>query len=1244
MSNTEIRGRKIGRAFTIFADLPFMLLLLGQCFLVAGVAVADDEMICGTTQSLTLEQIAPFDIDKHDTLRALWVFADFSDGENGTPCDSTWWPAGATFPAWKDSLLEDTLTPSIDMSITRYFDVMSDGQHIVLGDVYGSVVRAESTIAYYDSVYTGSAWDNAAGYIVTQVINSLGSDALDYDYDGDGYFDYMFIYFKQFKSTLGNYYINNGGNYGGESILYAGTEKVFVVSGDSLRVSRNGGCLLTAHRFPQGGGAYKYSRSLRGALRFADHEYVHTLQFTTGISMPLHTTSMGPYSLMNDSGQGVLVEAFLRHTLDWFDPPLTPITADTTLVLGDVVRDGRGGAAILATADSLQFFVLEVRDTTASNCLKTGSPAGCGWPPQFSGLLVTHTQKFGLNNWGWKGGGYPEGFGPPFEDPEVATGMFDADGIPDPALGEDAIESHGVSWWYAQPKDLFRDDIETSNTLAPYTNPNTNLYKVWDHQQYQYRPAEQSRFSGMHIYNVQWKNAARDSMVVSVRFEGTTVPSSGDTLSVNTTWDGSLQVMGDVVVKSGKTLTVKEGTRVVCAADQDMFTAGKDTTKVEILCRGQLTIDGTESLPALLTTSRNEDFLHWCVDDSCYGEENTAPSAGDWYGLRFDVAGCNCNGYGFSAGSGPLSRLEGATVEYSDFGVKIENFQAPAMIDVSFSEITDSLHIYLDSTDVFTPAGTFTDGPEYCDEPFEAGGGEWKLLGGTHVVAANGTRASQDMSCLGVEDKVDLVLYGKTITTGSASEPVVFRPETTTDVDEETSAQDWGGIFMAYESSGSNLRFADIGYAANPLYVYYPDSTSIANSTIHHFAETGLWVHGSIGDGIAIDSVTVERGEGLNVALAETGVYLDQSDQASLENSLISLEGRDNSETGAVGLALRYGEEFCEEEGADRTLLIDSNIVLGPGDGSEVADIGIQTTWVCGSSERNVDLIRNYVGSWKHLGMDLVQTADIQVSCNEIQDSQRGVDVWRDSEPTGTSIRMRENRVEALSQNSNFFAVETNDAVKTKLGPNDASLDKGKNRLVVYQSQTKFIYENDATSADTLNARNNYWYLYSSGTETLATVDSLIANRLAPSGYSINFSNYYTSDGGATFGCQAPSPSTFRRIQISEGDEARPVDASGAEVPIEFSLGAPYPNPGPQGMTLAMTVPNDRTGTYILEVYDVRGRMLVESRREIAAAGRYRIEWPGLDGSGRSAASGIYFLRLRGPSGILESRKVTLIR
>jgi hypothetical protein len=66
--------------------------------------------------------------------------------------------------------------------------------------------------------------------------------------------------------------------------------------------------------------------------------------------------------------------------------------------------------------------------------------------------------------------------------------------------------------------------------------------------------------------------------------------------------------------------------------------------------------------------------------------------------------------------------------------------------------------------------------------------------------------------------------------------------------------------------------------------------------------------------------------------------------------------------------------------------------------------------------------------------------------------------------------------------------------------------------------------------------------------------------------------------------------------------------------------------------------------SHVLEVYDVRGRRVLQSRREIAAAGRYVRDWAGTGRGGTRAAAGIYFLRLSGPGGFQETRKVTLLR
>jgi hypothetical protein len=98
------------------------------------------------------------------------------------------------------------------------------------------------------------------------------------------------------------------------------------------------------------------------------------------------------------------------------------------------------------------------------------------------------------------------------------------------------------------------------------------------------------------------------------------------------------------------------------------------------------------------------------------------------------------------------------------------------------------------------------------------------------------------------------------------------------------------------------------------------------------------------------------------------------------------------------------------------------------------------------------------------------------------------------------------------------------------------------------------------------------------------------------------------------------------------------------ETPKEFFLSAPYPNPTVDQVSLSFAVPLELTGPYVLRVIDVRGGVVLESRREMPMPGRYLIQWSGSDRQGRRVMSGVYLLRLEGPRRVTEMRKVTMIR
>jgi hypothetical protein len=83
---------------------------------------------------------------------------------------------------------------------------------------------------------------------------------------------------------------------------------------------------------------------------------------------------------------------------------------------------------------------------------------------------------------------------------------------------------------------------------------------------------------------------------------------------------------------------------------------------------------------------------------------------------------------------------------------------------------------------------------------------------------------------------------------------------------------------------------------------------------------------------------------------------------------------------------------------------------------------------------------------------------------------------------------------------------------------------------------------------------------------------------------------------------------------------------SGRPVPSGFGLDWNYPNPFNPGTSVQYRL--EKPGEADLTVYDVRGRRVTELVRGWRAAGAYRADWDGRDGSGREVAAGVYICRL----------------
>src|SRR6185436_17603794 len=99
------------------------------------------------------------------------------------------------------------------------------------------------------------------------------------------------------------------------------------------------------------------------------------------------------------------------------------------------------------------------------------------------------------------------------------------------------------------------------------------------------------------------------------------------------------------------------------------------------------------------------------------------------------------------------------------------------------------------------------------------------------------------------------------------------------------------------------------------------------------------------------------------------------------------------------------------------------------------------------------------------------------------------------------------------------------------------------------------------------------------------------------------------------------------QVQIKKSVKA-PIGpfATASEYVDELALSSGFPMPSAGDVEFALSLPNDENVDW--GIFDAQGRR-VWSETRMASAGQIRLRWSGLDMSGRRAATGIYFARVR---------------
>jgi hypothetical protein len=705
----------------------------------------------------------------------------------------------------------------------------------------------------------------------------------------------------------------------------------------------------------------------------------------------------------------------------------------------------------------------------------------------------------------------------------------------------------------------------------------------------------------------------------------------------NTVWKGTVRLDRDFTVEAGDTLEIRPGTEVYCEP-LERVGAGISAL-VELAVLGNLQAIGASGAGNQITFT-------------------TSTGTGNFYGVRFDLAGAASAAYGYVGSVEPPSRLSFVTIENATVGVEIAGLCAPGLEQVTFTNTYIPLppndfarDILLNQTDVVLPYGRWTG---QLPEQVEKDPVRWDLEAPTNVVATN-TVAPGKNHPLGYGDSNKVDLFGDgPILTNNASGPVAyvaFRPEARNDV----SGEDWGGIEVHWTATGTWLRYADIGHAADPLFFAYPESCRVEFSSIHHYANYGIRAIQGSAAGLTVTSSQIVRGKYLGATKGIWGIYAEE--MPSLRVSSTKVYDYDHGDsTWAIptvaggGIRIVNDELFCQTTlPTPDSVVVRTCTLVGPGEGiSDPQRNGLQLDWACGTSNREVVVDQNAVVQWSR-GLQMDENRDTYVTCNRFENNRVGVEFYRADTSPGAEARLKTNQVQ--SSFSKTILVEQG-MEHLALGSATTTVDRGLNKFVVDDSTFFYVTQFDGTfTSEYLNAQQNHWFDGMSEPDSAAVVSQCEPLPPSTNRTRIRPTPTNTSDPA----CVPPSPSLsppppfVPEALAAVQEEVLPDERGGGEsvsrvdLPLRSGLVGIGPNPGRGRVTIQFAVGQAERSMVRIDLYDVAGRRVARLVEENLEPGWREVSWNGLDSEGGQVAAGVYFVRFEAGE-LRETRKVVHLR
>jgi hypothetical protein len=670
-----------------------------------------------------------------------------------------------------------------------------------------------------------------------------------------------------------------------------------------------------------------------------------------------------------------------------------------------------------------------------------------------------------------------------------------------------------------------------------------------------------------------------------------TLPSPAVGANQHVHWNTNQTLSADFVIAESGTLSVHPGVVVTVTANTDTANVGRYPGLTEIINRGIFLAEGESQDPIRFQASTS--------------------GAGKWGGLWFDVEPISTpGGYGFTHSS----ILDHVEIEDATEGIAIQRQGAPSIQNVSFADILDDRHLYIDHTDVFVPEN-----------------GTWSLTPPCRIVVSNDGYGLRDIVAGGDTlnvGRVDIVPNGTLSLTGAVSDSIYILPEHTPAGD----GADWGGIFLDWMTAGNSFEYVDIGHALTPISMFYQDA-SVKNSRIHDFGDQGIWVLGKGQTGPEIEDCLVER-SGLfgHPSAGRTGIQVEACTDIRINNNQVDLSGADD-DAGGQGLMILNGKTFClSTTTTSDSVLAFSNEFVGPGGdpqslSSEDAPwAGIRGYWACGASPRGVYFIENVIVDWSGSGFWFEQSSDVQVSCNLVQECNAAIEFSRDGVPDSTGVRFRENilKIGEFGGENDQHVAATTSARFLKLGPNNLANTKGQNQMIA-KGADYCVAHNDPNTTETLDARDNAWSRDSIPAESSDDLEDWIDPYGAPvDAHPVNYPL-------PSLTCVPAEPSSAQRgpAEGLASDRANSRSEVDLVLPRVTALQPARPTPFRHNTQVRFELACPEHRRVAVEVFDVTGRRVRTLVEGDLPGGRYGVAWDGRDEGGSIVASGVYFVRLR---------------